>query len=485
LRKWRVFDGLTFAPFLVILMHAMEVSIARTLSANSPEKRQGKFTMQVQMFLFSWMYHFPTSTGYTLAPELRAARVAILKKNITYFVNQVSDTDLKWWLRTRFPDVDVTSHTHKDISLEKLFLRKEDTAASRRDQAKSSHLTSTEPPSRASSPPVTTTAVASSKKPVKSIIQPRPSSVVVPTVDKAAPVQVQLAANEDVSDYSSSAESTNSQRAPVEPTTSLTAAMSDAEQVRSPSPKLEEPIQPPTTTPAITDAAQAAIRILESKGFSAVLFGSMASYQYGAMRLPNVSVSAIHPLVYPHRMIYKDVDILVLPPPGVDRPDPEFIKRQLVAADSSFYLRASINPLATFKVLYYRLNRIGKRFTKVDILLPGIMNLPALPLNRIVRIGDLPVIPFSLLLVTKLQCWDDHCNAEESFKRKKRFTDVSDLDKLLSLQHVERLKKHKPWESEDMFSPEQQQQTRRRVNDLCLQYPRFKEPWESLGLLTL
>ena len=51
---------------------------------------------------------------------------------------------------------------------------------------------------------------------------------------------------------------------------------------------------------------------------------------------------------------------------------------------------------------------IPRRFSsKVDILLPGVMHLPALPTSMITRISSLPLVPFPVLLLQKLQGWAD------------------------------------------------------------------------------
>jgi hypothetical protein len=160
-------------------------------------------------------------------------------------------------------------------------------------------------------------------------------------------------------------------------------------------------------------------------------------------------------------------------------PDQEAIKRALVSANPDFYLRNAKSPLATYKVLYYRMPFRG--FCKVDLLLPGIMNLPALPTKLVVTIDDLPITPFALLLITKLQCWDDHCKAPEQFKREKQYTDIIDIETLLGLKYAVALRKERPWTSAEMFSPELQALTKRRVKDICAVCPGQAKDWRLLG----
>lgn len=107
----------------------------------------------------------------------------------------------------------------------------------------------------------------------------------------------------------------------------------------------------------------------------------------------------------------------------------------LVAADSSFYLVRSRNPHATYKVLWYKSATAFSSPLKVDILLPGIMNIPNVPCNRIVfksphHIPLMPLIPHLLL---KLQAWSDHRESHRSDQRMKQYTDIRDIDQLLDI----------------------------------------------------
>ncbi|KAF7348733.1 Helicase ATP-binding domain-containing protein [Mycena venus] len=101
--------------------------------------------------------------------------------------------------------------------------------------------------------------------------------------------------------------------------------------------------------------ARATVTTLLSAGIRSCLVGGMACSIYGNSRVPN------------------DVDIVCL----TDKHTQEELKGILVANDINFYTIASKDPLATYRVLWYRLG--FRRSCKVDVLLPGVMNIPPVP----------------------------------------------------------------------------------------------------------
>lgn len=180
--------------------------------------------------------------------------------------------------------------------------------------------------------------------------------------------------------------------------------------------------------------------------------------------------------------------------PSTD-PDPERIKRIIAEANPDrFYLRDSVNPEATYKILFYRLKRrenptrfFRRNSCKVDILVPDIMNLPSLPPSRIIWINDLPVLPFSVLLSQKLQAWDDHRNMpEDERKYAKRLVDKNDLWRMFKMeQHISRLRAAGPiqWADRVLFSEEFEGLCHRRARDFCGIFPEFKNRFSSIGWL--
>ncbi|KAI0095210.1 hypothetical protein BDY19DRAFT_988973 [Irpex rosettiformis] len=117
-------------------------------------------------------------------------------------------------------------------------------------------------------------------------------------------------------------------------------------------------------------------------GLKCCLVGGAACQLYGATRTPS------------------DVDLVVL----TTAYDQERLKALLVERDTTFYLSPAKTFGATYKVLWARL---GYSFLpcdscKVDVLIPGIMNIPDVPNQRIVTIDRFPVMPIIPLLSSRL-----------------------------------------------------------------------------------
>jgi hypothetical protein len=159
-----------------------------------------------------------------------------------------------------------------------------------------------------------------------------------------------------------------------------------------------------------------------------------------------------------------------------------------------FYLKdPTRNPQATYKILYFR-HELSNSWTdtskcyssvKVDILLPGIMHLPALPENRIVQQDGLPVVPFSLLLLQKLQAWSDRKDSENKYHRSKAQVDIRDLGTLFLRKHeLEALEWLKPWSDRDLFSEQFEASSRARVKEFCVALPKRADSWKRLGFAT-
>ncbi|KAF8167180.1 hypothetical protein B0H34DRAFT_791941 [Crassisporium funariophilum] len=241
----------------------------------------------------------------------------------------------------------------------------------------------------------------------------------------------------------------------------------------------------------VHEAARTVSAIFEAHNMRCAVFGSLAAKLYGSPRCP------------------KDVDILVCPEPSFNtdsdssqsdsEPDysaPSLKSLILLSNSRNFYLKLPRDPTATYRILWYRQSYLGPE-CKVDILTPGTMYLPHLMAKHILHIDGgiekelavlspgIPVVPFSLLLLHKLQGWDDHRKAEESFKSKKQVQDAADIKKLMSLrQHVEKLKKEEPWNDEELFSLEFQRLSRERIQDYCKTFPDRAQDWKSLGFAT-
>jgi hypothetical protein len=231
----------------------------------------------------------------------------------------------------------------------------------------------------------------------------------------------------------------------------------------------------------------------------------------------------------------QDVDLLVLQPPSRDPDTPfrtaEEIKALIVDTDPRrFYLKHPRDPEAPYRILYYRQEYL-EADCKVDILTPGTMYLPNIPLaslprrdtldsdttsttttsspvpllattdappalltinpvsplprSHITTISGIPLVPFSLLLLHKLQGWADHRDAPEEHKRRKHPQDAADVRRLLAMEEkVKELSQSQPWDDMELFFEEFQELTRTRVKDYCKEFPTRAKSWQLLGFET-
>ncbi|EEB93721.1 hypothetical protein MPER_07586 [Moniliophthora perniciosa FA553] len=165
----------------------------------------------------------------------------------------------------------------------------------------------------------------------------------------------------------------------------------------------------------------------------------------------------------------------------------EELKRQVVANDPNFYTIASKDPLATYRVLFYRLtplygtSRYLRRSCKVDLLLPGVMNIPDVPIRRIFIDSKLrPLMPFLPLLMLKLQAWMDHGESPKLYMRQKQPVDVRDIMELLNLAVTNypdvKLRKEEGWLPATFVSA-----ARTRVKAFVRLYPTSSRHWKAIG----
>lgn len=169
----------------------------------------------------------------------------------------------------------------------------------------------------------------------------------------------------------------------------------------------------------------------------------------------------------------KDVDILCL---GWQW-DQEELKRRVVAADPSFYLIPSKKPGARYKVLWY--NNYLSRRCKVDLLLPGIMNIPP------IEIADIeypepgkPCAPFTLVFLLKLQAWQQHRDSGEVRFRIKSNTDAFDLRRMLPIALAKGFSIKR---GEAYLSPLFVAEAASRVNRFVRESPDTMRSWRALG----
>jgi hypothetical protein len=118
---------------------------------------------------------------------------------------------------------------------------------------------------------------------------------------------------------------------------------------------------------------------------------------------------------------------------------------------------------------------------KVDILVPGTLHLPP---SHITWVGGFPLVPFSVLLLFKLQAWSDHREAVEHFKWQKQYTGQADIEQLMALRAAVGLRLSRPWKDEELFDKEFQQLSKKRVKMYCSLFPDCTEGWRLLGFKT-
>ncbi|KAK0204338.1 hypothetical protein DFS33DRAFT_1275377 [Desarmillaria ectypa] len=239
------------------------------------------------------------------------------------------------------------------------------------------------------------------------------------------------------------------------------------------------------TAGEILRVARAAVDAFLSLGIQGCLFGSVACFCYGATRVPN------------------DVDIVIISANSNGGPwEQEDLKDLLVQTDQNFYVVSSKNPFATYRLLYYdlsgssRVSRELRRCCKVDVLVPGSMNIPPVPSSTIVwhtslpgqwhtPSQGLPVMPFILLLLMKLQGWMDHGNSAAMHIQAKQPTDVRDIRELLTLSAAPKTANLNAWlmmKREGWIPQSFVDQGQMQVREFVRRYPDTEKAWRQIGL---
>lgn len=218
------------------------------------------------------------------------------------------------------------------------------------------------------------------------------------------------------------------------------------------------------TYPQILDATEAAVRVFEARDMPICAVGGLACKLLGNPRTPN------------------DTDLLVLNTSFTQ----EQIKAILVNGNSKFYLVPARDPRATFKVLWYRTDSDTR--IKVDLLQPGIMSIPNISPSEIeyketqgsilsATRTRIPNAPFGLVLLLKLQAWEQHRESLESRFREKQYTDSRDINFMLPIAVADTVKF-------DSLPEEFLGEARRRVILYTQTYPESDEQWRRLGFKT-
>ena len=116
----------------------------------------------------------------------------------------------------------------------------------------------------------------------------------------------------------------------------------------------------------------------------------------------------------------------------------------------------------------------------MDILTPGIMNIPAVPNEQVVHIDRLPVMPLLALMILKLQAWEDHRNSPKPWQRPKQYVHAKDLKGLLpiAIRRGESLQtEHYAWIPSSLIEAAQS-----RVTRYILYFPKQAQQWRQIGV---
>lgn len=103
----------------------------------------------------------------------------------------------------------------------------------------------------------------------------------------------------------------------------------------------------------------------------------------------------------------------------------------------------------------------------------------------------MPLVPYSVLVLQKLQGWDDHRNATEERYVQKAPADKKDLEWLIggggrrNAAVLRELKQSRPWSDRTLFSEEFERLSRERVIRFCEAFPQHANVFKNLGFATV
>ncbi|KAK0441459.1 uncharacterized protein EV420DRAFT_1580089 [Desarmillaria tabescens] len=186
------------------------------------------------------------------------------------------------------------------------------------------------------------------------------------------------------------------------------------------------------------------------------------------------------------RICREDIDILA----SSHTCDVEGLKEFIVAKNPMhFYLVNAKTPGATWRVLWYHDRGADGELekTKVDILKPGVLQLPMIFSEAIVDKQGFPVVPMSILLLHKLQGWKDNMESQELRLRLQQDADAGDIRSLLRIvvkgMSMQEQKNSMYWKqfALERFSEEFRDETERRVRLFCFMFPEYRDIWRRLG----
>ncbi|EIW74412.1 hypothetical protein CONPUDRAFT_85886 [Coniophora puteana RWD-64-598 SS2] len=251
-------------------------------------------------------------------------------------------------------------------------------------------------------------------------------------------------------------------------------------------PAIQPPRKDPPPHPTVRDigyAARTIVQCFQQHGLRCCVFGSAACVMYGAKlnRIP------------------RDLDIVVF-----TTHLPEDLKRLLASTDRRFHLIPSKAPNSpSHIVLYFRLRgrrpdparepgsqRTLPRTLKVDLCVPGMLDLPFVPAWHMVC-GPcepcVPVVPLLVLLGLELRGWTDHRDSTKEKYREKTNDHVDDVERLLEVAVMglndegEGRQKKARWKDVDWLPEQLRENVQRRVGEFVKERPGTVDWWRALG----
>ncbi|GJE86854.1 hypothetical protein PsYK624_029370 [Phanerochaete sordida] len=157
---------------------------------------------------------------------------------------------------------------------------------------------------------------------------------------------------------------------------------------------------------AVYRAAFEAVSIFHEHGLPCCIMGSGAAYLWNrAKARDNIRTP-------------DDLDLVVM----TTREDSEELKRLLVSCGTDFTLENAWNPKKTYKIVFYHTPLLPEPL-KIDLLVPGDLNIPLLPYEAFVHLNilkalpaadyTLPCMPLLPLIILKLQAWNNLRNDKQ------------------------------------------------------------------------
>lgn len=126
--------------------------------------------------------------------------------------------------------------------------------------------------------------------------------------------------------------------------------------------------------------------------------------------------------------------------------DDEEIKAYIVDHHDRYYLKPGGN--GAYNKLFFSLHHGLDLRCKVDILISGRdlpLHIPSIPQRYVAYLGthaDIPVVPFLVLLILKVQGWRDNL---DSNKQDKIPRDIEDVNTLLDMTDEKDQRYYYPW----------------------------------------